>query len=184
MKTETRNSAELTKFCKLIKDMPVGMLISPDAGGAMASRPMSPLEMDSKGALWFLTDLRFDRIGHLRAANLSFMDEFRGTYVSLSGCGEISTDQAHISRLWTAFARPWFPDGPESPNLVLLKFVPYAAKCWDVPHGKMFRMFAMVASVIASKPLGFDDHHTFVELSNPSRNIHSSIISPSGIVIA
>ena len=170
MNIEDQNSAELTQLSHLIEDMTVGMLTSVDASGALVSRPMSPLEMTRDGAIWFFTDLKSGKIGHLQVANLSFSHESNGTYVSISGCGEVHTNRAHIEKLWTPFARPWFPEGPQSADIGLLKFIPYAAEYWDAPHSKMVRMFAIAASVVANKPIGLGEHDTLTELTPPKKN--------------
>ena len=165
MKIETQNSAEMAELCKLIEPIPVAMLSNLDADGALVSRPMSALQVDAAGAVWFFVDLRSSRVEFLRVVNLSFVDAARGTYVSLSGRGEIRSDRAQIQQLWTPTAKPWFPEGPDSRNLALLKFVPHTAEYWDAPHSKMVRMFAMAASVVAGKPIGMGDHATFTDLS-------------------
>ena len=165
MKIETQTSAEMKELCKLIEPIPVAMLSNLDADGALVSRPMAVLQVDAAGAVWFFVDLRSSRVEFLRVVNLSFVDAARGTYVSLSGRGEIRSDRAQIQQLWTPMAKPWFPEGPDSRNLALLKFVPHTAEYWDAPHSKMVRMFAMAASVVAGKPIGMGDHATFTDLS-------------------
>ena len=72
MKTEPQRNAELTQLCELIEDMSVAMLTNLDDKGAMVSRPMSPLEMDINGALWFFTDRHSTKVEHLRVLNLAF----------------------------------------------------------------------------------------------------------------
>ena len=165
MKTEAQRNPELTQLCRLINDMTIGMITSVDEDGALVSRPMAPLEMDSNGAIWFFTDISSGKVGHLNPANLSFSDESRGAYISISGIGEINTDREHIERLWTAFAKPWFPEGPESANLALLKFIPDAAEYWDAPHSTMVRLFAMAASIVIGKPVDLGAHGTLTELA-------------------
>ena len=165
MKTQTQNNAELTRLCELIESMPVGMLTTVDASGALVSRPMSPLEMDGHGALWFFTDLRAEKIEHLRNVNLSFADSAEATYVSVSGHGEIHSDRARMEELWTASARPWFPEGVDAFNLGLSKVVPHTAEYWDTPHSKMVRMFAMAASIVAGKPIAMGENETLTHLS-------------------
>lgn len=165
MKTEPQRNAELTQLCELIEDMSVAMLTNLDDKGAMVSRPMSPLEMDTNGALWFFTDRHSTKVEHLRVLNLAFTDPAQSTYVSLSGRGELNTDRARIDRLWTPFAKPWFPDGPDSPNLTLLKFTPETAEYWDAPDSKMVRVLAMAASIVTGKPIGMGDHETLTGLS-------------------
>jgi general stress protein 26 len=165
MKTQTQTSPERTRLCKLIEGMTVATLTNADGDGALVSRPMSPLEMDGDGAIWFFCDLLSIRVEDLSVVNLSFSDEGRATYVSLSGHGELHTDQAHIARLWAPFARPWFPDGPASTHLGLLKFIPETAEYWDAPHSKMVRMLGMVAAVVAGKPLGQGEQRTPTAIS-------------------
>ena len=165
MKIETQSSAELIELGKRVDGIKIVMMTTLDADGALGSRPMAPIEMDAKGAIWFFTDLRSEKIEHLRVVNVAFSDQDNATYVSISGRGEIHAERAHIEKLWTPFVRPWFPDGPESSNLALLKFVPETAEYWDAPNSKMVRMFAMAASIVASKPIGMGEHETLTDLA-------------------
>lgn len=158
MKIQTQPSAELTRLAKLIQPMDsVAMLTTRDADGALVSRPMAPLEMDAHGALWFFTHRKSAKIEQVRVANLCFVDAERGTYVSLSGDGEIVDDREHIKRLWSPLARPWF-HGPDAEELTLLKFTPQAADYWDAVDTKMVRLFATAVSVVAAKPIGLGEH--------------------------
>jgi general stress protein 26 len=168
MKIEAQTNAESIRLSELIEDLNVAMLTTTDDTGALVSRPMSPLQMDSDGALWFFTDRNSSKANQLSAVNLSFADDDDSTYVSISGHGEIYTDRAKIDALWTPFARPWFPDGKDSPNLALLRIKPTAAEYWDAPDSKMVRMFAMGASIATGKPVGMGDHDTLTHLNSSS----------------
>lgn len=164
MKIDTQTSAERVHLAELIAPMSVAMLTTVDASGALQSRPMAPLALDGQGVLWFFTDIRSAKVDQLRRANLCFVDAANASYVSLSGHGALSTERVHIQALWTAFARPWFPDGPESTNLALLKFVPETADYWDAPHSRMVRMLAVAASVVAGAPIALGEHATLRDL--------------------
>jgi general stress protein 26 len=168
MKTCTQSSEDLAHVASLIEDIPIAMLTTIEADGVLASRPMAALEMDEQGALWFFTDWRSSKVDRLGVAGLNFTDTAHATYVALSGRGEIHTDRERIKRLWTPFAKPWFPDGPDSPNLALLKFVPDAVDYWDGPSSKMVRAFGMAASVVAGKPLAMGEHGSHSGLSAPA----------------
>jgi general stress protein 26 len=165
MKTQTQTTPALAHVAELIENIPIAMMTNLDADGALAGRPMAALEMDAGGAIWFFTNLESAKVEHLHAVNLSFTDQAHGTYVSLSGRGEIDTDRRRIARLWTAMAKPWFPDGPESPMLALLKFVPDAADYWDAPNSRMVRAFGMLASVVAGKPIAMGEHGSHTGLT-------------------
>ena len=159
MNIKPQKTGELTKLGELIEDMSIAMLTTfNDAEGMLMSRPMSPQEMCEQGAIWFLTDPNSNKVKHLQVINLGFSNESESTYVSISGHGEIVDDHARIESLWTPFARPWFPDGVDSSNLALLKFLPHSAEFWDAPNSKMVRMLAMTASIIAAKPIGMGEH--------------------------
>ncbi len=159
MKIQSQPSAELIHLAQLIQPMDtVAMLTSHDADGALVSRPMAPLEMDALGALWFFTHRRSAKIEQLKALNLCFVDAERGTYVSMSGHGDIVDDREHVKRLWSPLARPWFPHGPDSEELTLLKFTPHSAEYWDAVDTKMVRLLATAVSVVAARPIGLGEH--------------------------
>jgi general stress protein 26 len=165
MKIETQSTPELTHLGALIENMRVAMLTNIDSDGELISRPMSPIEMDADGVLWFFIDATTINETHVRSVNLSFSDADAGTYVSLSARGEIDLDRACMQRMWTPLAKAWFPDGPSSPDLALLKIVPHTAEYWDAPHSRMIRMFAMAAAAVTGESVPLGDHGTFTELS-------------------
>ncbi len=165
MKTENQTGAERVQLCQLIENMHLAMLTTVNDDGTLVSRPMAPLEMASDGSIWFFTDLQTAKVKQLKVLNLSFTDTDKGTFVSVSGYGEIHSDRERIKRLWTPAAKPWFPDGPDSPNLCLIKVVPEMAEFWDAPHSKMMRLFAMAASVVTGKPVGLGEHDVLTGLT-------------------
>ena len=172
MKTQTQHTPELTQLCELLEPIKVAMLTTVNDQGQLVGRPMAALEMDSDGAIWFFTDMRSSKVEQLSTLNLSFIDIEASSYISICGRGEIHADQSRIDELWTTFARPWFPDGRTSNDLVLIKVVPQAAEYWDAPRNKMVRLFAVAASVIAGKPIGMGEHHVLSNLE-PSKRMAS-----------
>ena len=158
MKIQKQNTPEQIKLGELVEDMSVAMLTTFNDAGLLDSRPMAPLEMDSEGAVWFFTEHDSSKTSYLSTANLAFSDASNSTYVSLAGRGEIHKNKEDIHRLWTVFAKPWFPDGPDSPNLALLKFIPSSAEYWDAPSSKTVRLFSLAASIVTGKPVNMGDH--------------------------
>jgi len=168
MKIEPQATPDLVHLGALIADMPVAMLTSAGDDGALVSCPMEALAMDAEGALWFFTDLRSDLAERVRLVNLSFVDDAHGTYVSLSGRGEIAKDAARIERLWSRFDRASFPDGKDSRHLALLKVVPEKAEFWDAPNSRTVRLLALAASAVAGTSIGRADHDVLTDLSAPA----------------
>ena len=168
MNIEPQATPDLVRLGELVSTMPVGMLTSVGDDGALVSCPMEALEMDGDGGLWFFTDLRLDLVEQLRAVNLSFADDAGGTYVSISGRGEIAKDRVRIDRLWSKLDRAAFPEGPTSRHLALLKVVPEKAEYWDAPNSRTVRLLALAVSAVAGTPIGQADHAVLTDLSVPT----------------
>lgn len=152
---------EQKQLAEMLDGLSVAMLTEWHEG-QLRSRPMTVLELDEEGHFWFLSHLPPQEPPASEAAppvvNLNFSDERKATYVSMSGHLVWTTDRARIESLWTRFAKPWFPDGPDTPGLAAAAFVPDGAEYWDSPDSRVVRLFAMAASVSSGKPVGLGDH--------------------------
>lgn len=161
MKTLPQSTESLRHLADKLEPQRVAMLTLAESQG-LASRPMTPLEMDAEGAIWMMTSRR-SMEGVLGAgggpANLSFVDAADNDYISVRGHAELSDDAARKQALWSAMARPWF-SGPDDPDLVLLRIVPEQAEIWDGPDNAATRVLAMAASVAAGKPVGMGGKQT------------------------
>ncbi|MBK8392959.1 MAG: pyridoxamine 5'-phosphate oxidase family protein [Saprospiraceae bacterium] len=60
-------------------------------------------------------------------------------------------DPIKKEQLFNFFSKAWFPDGPNSPNLGLIKFVPTEAEFWDSPDWKVFQLFKMAKAVVSGE---------------------------------
>ena len=56
MQIQQQHNSDLTLLSEMIEEITVAMLTNVNEHGALTSRPMTPLEMDSEGALWFFID--------------------------------------------------------------------------------------------------------------------------------
>lgn len=158
------------QLAKLIGKQRVAMLAMTAANGLLEAKPMTLLEHDAHGHLWFFCEAELqDAVMRERykTANLSFSDEPHATYVSISGRGELLHDRERIHALWSPMAKPWFPDGPDSPRLALLKFIPSQAETWDGPGSSVLRMLALAASVVSGKPVGMGEHAALTQVHTP-----------------
>src|SRR4051794_40677524 len=64
------------------------------------------------------------------------------SWVSVAGNAEIVRDVAKAKELWNAGLDAWFPDGPETPGLVLVKVHADTAEYWDTPGGKVMTLLS------------------------------------------
>ncbi len=84
--------------------------------------PLTVQETESDGDLWFIVGTHASAVEHVRRdpkVGLSFSTD--GTWLSLAGDAEVVDDLAKLKELWSTSVEAWFPDGPESPGVTLLK---------------------------------------------------------------
>jgi len=166
MKTQPQRHDTLKKIVDLVEGIDVAMLTTEAADGRLLSRPMAALELDANGSFWFFTSEQSAKTHQLERVNLAFSDEDAATYVSISGRGLLVHDQAHIDRLWTPAAKPWFPNGKDDPDLVLLYLDTELAEYWDANGSRMVRLLALAASAVSGRPVGLGEHEV---VQNPDR---------------
>lgn len=158
MKIRPQTHPQLSKLGEIVAPIEVAMLTTRSADDVLTSRPMTPLEMDESGTFWFFTTRDSDALDGRGPVGLAFVDPAKSIYVAVAGEAALVEDRERIRALWTPMARPWFPDGPDSPDLVLLAVRAMHADTWEGPHSKVLRLLAMAASVAAARPIGLGDH--------------------------
>ncbi|HEY0066255.1 MAG TPA: pyridoxamine 5'-phosphate oxidase family protein, partial [Flavisolibacter sp.] len=77
----------------------------------------------------------------------------KDSYMDVRGRGSIVTDRQIIKDKWKPIVKAWFPNGPEDPNLALLKIEPQKTYYWDSETGKMVEFLKMAASIVTGKRL-------------------------------
>lgn len=160
MKIHEPHDRELRGLAEHLKGLRTAMVTLRDGLGRLGARPLTPVEMDAEGALWFMVS-RQSMAPLLAPAeqpvNVAFSDEGRSLFVSIAGQARLVDDAARKQALWTAMARPWF-SGAEDPDLVLLCVRPMTAEIWDGPDSGVARALAFAASVVAARPIGLGAH--------------------------
>jgi general stress protein 26 len=133
MDVQPQATPELKRLAGLVADTPVAMLSTAEADGTLRSRPLTTLQMDGTGALWFVTSISSPKIAEIdehRRVNLSYSDPARQRFASVSGITQILRDEAKARGLWSATLLPWLPNGVDDPEVVLLKVTVEAAEVW------------------------------------------------------
>jgi general stress protein 26 len=162
-----------TKLWDLIGDLRMAMMCTVDArSGALRSRPLITLEQDQeKNDLWFLTaedSAKADEIDADKRVNLSYADNERRVFVSVSGRASVVHDRRHVRRLWSPAHLTWFPDGPDDPRLALLRVHVTKAEYWEGPASMLGRVVGVAAelakSVVSGEHAGAAGHNEKLEL--------------------
>lgn len=128
------NQKNINQLSKLIEKVQIAMLTTQQADGTLRSRPMSTQQAPFDGTLWFITDKETAKTEEIRqhhAVGISYADPGRQTYVSVSGTAQVVTDREKVREFWHEGHKIWFPDGPEDPNVVLLRVDVDQAEYWE-----------------------------------------------------
>lgn len=122
----------------------------------IAVRPMTVQNVDDAGALWFLSGRSTSTNQHLAAnpgTQLFFANPEKQEFLTLDGTTTIHTDRASKEAHWTPFAKTWFNQGIDDPELTVLRFQPAAGYYWDTKHGKTASLLKMAAGMVIGKTL-------------------------------
>ena len=153
---DQHDEATRTKLIEMIKDLDIGMLSTRGTDGKFHSRPMAVSDVEFKGKLYFLTDVRSGKVHDLETdpeTIATFSDPKAQRYVALRGRGSLTTDKTTIRDHWTSEARAWFPKGVEDPDIALIALDIEDAEYWDAPSGKMVVLYAYAkAALTGHKP--------------------------------
>lgn len=163
--------ATLERLDELVDGERLVMMTRWTSDGLLHSKPMTVLQHDVGGSFWFFIKsdpLQPDDEVQYRHVNLAFSHPDKGRHVSMAGQGRIVRDRRLIQAMWTAAAKPWFPEGPDAPDLALLEIVPTHAEFWDGPSNGLSRALALAASIAAGRPVGLGEHGE-VDLTAPAR---------------
>ncbi|HEX8289503.1 MAG TPA: pyridoxamine 5'-phosphate oxidase family protein [Pyrinomonadaceae bacterium] len=150
---ENTRKQSIVKLNDLIKGIKTAMLTTLD-GGVLRSRPMQTQEFEFDGDLWFFTSSnthKAEEIEKDNRINVSYAAPSVNTYVSVSGTAEIVKDQAKIDELWNEIHRAWFPEGKDSPDLVLLKIAVEQAEYWDSPSSTIVQIAGFVKAMVTGE---------------------------------
>ncbi len=142
---EAAGQADFEEYAALLKRFDTAMLTTQGPDGHFHSRPMALQEKRPGEAIWFATLSGSDKcrdIEHAPKVALSFHGgSHDADYLSISGHAAIVNDRAKIREMWDASWRPWFPEGPEQKDIVLIQVIPEHVE-WVKPEGGKLRVLA------------------------------------------
>lgn len=141
----TADTAELTKLNELLKGFRFAMVTTRTAEGKLVAHPLTVQETEFDGDLWFVISRKASAVEHIRldpTVGVSFSSN--DSWLSLSGTAHVVEDDAKLREQWNAGLEAWFPEGPEDPDIVLLKVDADSAEYWDSPGGRVASLVAFV----------------------------------------
>ena len=141
------------------------------AGGitdVLHSRPMTTIERDFDGSLWFFARADSAAVGALAShpqVSLSYSDHGASSFVAVAGPASVVTDMDKKKALWSPAVQAWFPDGPESSQYVLVHVEPDHAEYWDSSSNKLTRMMLMAKALATGTPPHEQTEHRTVRMA-------------------
>ncbi len=145
----------MAKVRELIAAIEVSMLTTIGPGELPRSRPMGTVLDANDASVWLFlsgTSPTAAEIHREPRVGLSFADPERDRYVSISGRAEFVDDRDRIRHLWrTEFAR-WFPGGPDTAGLALVRVPITQAEYWDDSAKLMRNFFETIGAPYAGVP--------------------------------
>ena len=159
---DTLHGAEAReKIWSLIKDIRVAQLATTDDSGRIFhARPMIAQNLkDSQdefdGTLWFFTGAdsrKAQEIAHNPRALLTYADNGKQAYVSVSGQAYLERDRAILDEYWNEANKAWFPEGKDDPNLILIRFEAEDAEFWHGPGPVILGLAYLKTLVTGGQP--------------------------------
>jgi general stress protein 26 len=156
----------LDRVWEIISKVGVCMMTTRSADGLRA-RPLEARPDRDGGLIWFVTDVRGHKDDEIAAhpeACLVFIDHKEKAYLSLTGRAEGHDDHARAAAIWKNTDDVWW-DGPDDPNVRVLRFEPAKAELWDGPASAAVAAFEFAkARVTGEKPKLGENRKVTVDL--------------------
>lgn len=127
-----------------MRDIDFAMLSTRTEGGALASRPMSNNgDVEYDGTSFFfsyesartVSDIRGEpRVGMTLTGAKGLLGR-PPLFIAIEGRAELITDKSAFAAHWTKDLDYWFPDGIDTPGVVLIKVQAERIRYWDGEDG-------------------------------------------------
>ena len=130
----------LEQLAEKMRDIDFTMLSTRTDGGAIGARPMSNnRDVEYDGDSWFFTttdsrmaaDIAADPQVGLTLQGKAGLLGLRPFFVALEGRAELIQDRAQFEAHWTKDLERWWPEGADTPGLVLIRVHAQRAHYWD-----------------------------------------------------
>jgi general stress protein 26 len=138
----------------IIAKVGVTMLTTQFSGGLRA-RPLEARPDRDAGLIWSVTDVRSGKEHEIEAEHhvcLVFIDAAAKAYLSITARAEVRHDHAKAAEIWKSTDNMWW-NGPDDPNVCVLRVRPVTAELWDGPANPAVAAFEFAkARITGAKP--------------------------------
>lgn len=150
------NKEGIDKLKELIESEGMCMFCTSLSAYPIAARPMSTQEVDDDGNLWFFSRFSSEKNEEIMQDNrvqLFYGNTGSSAYLSVAGVATIMTDKEKAKELWTGWARTWFNEGADDPDLSIIKVAPEDVYYWDTKNNKLISLLKIATGAILGKTM-------------------------------
>jgi general stress protein 26 len=125
-------------------------------GGPGDARPMTALQVDDLGNIWFISasdSLKNQELAADPSATLYFQGSAHSEFMHIEGVATVLRDRAKLKELWSFTMKTWFTEGEDDPRITLIKFAPTYGYYWDTKHGRAVAGVKMLIGAVIGKTL-------------------------------
>jgi general stress protein 26 len=143
----------LDRVWDVIERVGVCMLTTRSAAGLRA-RPVEARPDRANGIIWFVTDVRSAKEHEIERdceVGLIFIDHSAKAYLSLTARAEVLNDRGKAAEIWKSTDDVWW-QGPDDPNVCVLRVTPLTAELWDGPASKAVAAFEFLKARVTGEP--------------------------------
>jgi len=165
---ESSDERARRRVVEIAQDARFCMITSAADDGALHARPMTPQQVNDDLEAWFFISRSSDQAGDLAArpdVNLSF--DGSSDWLSVAGRATLVDDRSKVREMWNPVVGAWFPDGPDDPDVLLLRVDAESAEYWKAPGGRLASLLSFVKAKTTGESL--DGDRGTVELDSRSR---------------
>jgi general stress protein 26 len=152
---------ETQKVAELLKDERIAVFTTTAPDGTLMSRPMSMQEVEFDGDLWFFASRSSRKVAHVTAnPQVNVATAGSSSWVSLTGHAVVIDELAKKQQLWNSVVEAWFPDGPDDPDVVLLRVDAASAEYWDSPGGRIASVISFAKAKVTGQAYSGGENET------------------------
>lgn len=129
--------------------------------GVMRFRPMSHVDIDDEGRIWFFTSKdswKADDIQRNATVQLIYINGGDSLYLSMEGMATITINQQRMKELFNSFVKAWFPKGLKDPSLALLVVEPMSIEYWSNDDSKVLTYIKMLSAAVTGSQPSIGEH--------------------------
>ena len=137
---ELLKRADISQLKTIIENIKTGILFTRSANNELKGRPMTTVQVDSNGHLWFFTNEFSGNVHEICKNNkvfLNYANPFINTYAVVNGKAYLTREINKMNELYTPYIKTWFPAGLNDPNLLLIRIEPDEVEYWNGNSGKI-----------------------------------------------